>query len=214
MPWLAAWTLFKRFWWVLPLVILLWCVYSWVWDRGYHSRDAEVVQLQAEAKKWKAGYDAQAKTISNERTAHEQALDGLQKDQAVTVAALKGELDEARSKAAQVRVVIQHDVERITPQIDAAYPLPYAFVRVHNDAALADGAAQGLAVSVPHYGDDAAASGVAASAAARVIADNYAECTARGGVIKAWQDWYIREKAAWEKAAKTQATFTAVQPPQ
>jgi hypothetical protein len=163
-------------------------------------------------KTWKDGYKAQEQTLVNERAASVKATAQLEKDQAAVVADLKGQLDEARSKAGKTRIVIQHEIEYITPAVDAAFPLPNIFVRVHNDAVREDGAPQAAAVADSGRADDAAPSGVAISEAARVIANNYAECTARSVVIKAWQDWYMKNKGAWEKAVKTQSDFVTVEP--
>ena len=41
-----------------------------------------------------------------------------------------------------------------------------------------------------------------ASEVAATVAENNAEAVARGEVIDAWQEWYIRNKAIYEKAVK------------
>jgi len=73
----------------------------------------------------------------------------------------------------EVRQVI-HDIQRetpryVTPSTDAAYPLPVGFVRLHDAAAAAH-------LPGPPGPADAQASGVKASDAALVIADNYGTC--------------------------------------
>lgn len=74
-----------------------------------------------------------------------------------------------------IREVI-HDIQReapryVTPSIDAAYPLPVGFVRLHDAAAAAD-------LPDPPGPADAQASAVTASNAAAVIAGNYGTCHA------------------------------------
>jgi hypothetical protein len=197
--------------WLIPFCLVMFLL-GFVYSKGYHKRDNEVAQLHLEVKKWKDGFEAQEKTLSNERAAHETALKGLKTDQAAVVADLKGQLDEALKKAGKTHVVIQHEIQYITPAVDAAFPLPNIFVRVHDDALREDGAPQAATVAERGRADDAAPSGVAISEAARVIASNYAECTARDAVITAWQDWYTKNKAAWEKATKAQSNFDVVRP--
>ncbi|GAA0680776.1 hypothetical protein ISN75_18895 [Dyella marensis] len=73
----------------------------------------------------------------------------------------------------EVRQVI-HDIQReapryVTPSTDDAYPLPVGFLRLHDAAAAA-------LLPGPPGPADAQASGVKASDAAVVIADNYGTC--------------------------------------
>ena len=74
-----------------------------------------------------------------------------------------------------VRQII-HDIQRetpryVTPDTDAAFPLPVGFVRLHDAAAAAD-------LPGPPGPLDAQASAVTASDAALVIAGNYGTCHA------------------------------------
>lgn len=79
----------------------------------------------------------------------------------------------------EVRQVI-HDIQRetpryVTPSTDAAYPLPVGFVRLHDAAAAS-------VLPGPPGPADAQASGVKASDAAIVIADNYGTC--HGAIVQ------------------------------
>jgi len=73
----------------------------------------------------------------------------------------------------------------VTPQTDAAFPLPVGFVRVH------DAAAQGVPLGGPGP-TDAQASGIKASLAASVVADNYTNCLAITAQLTALQD-FVRD---------------------
>jgi hypothetical protein len=205
MTWIAAWALIKRFWWVLPLALALWYVCHRIYDAGVHSRDKEVAVLTAAYTSWKAYGEAQAKMVTEERAAHALALKGLQSDQKAIVADLSKKLDAAETQARKNRITPTEVVRYVSPQSDAAFHLPFGFLRLHNDAASgAKGATQAPSLSRSGPPDDSAASDTPLSAVGAAIADNYAECLARGEVIKAWQDWYPRMKSAWEKAVQVQ----------
>jgi hypothetical protein len=97
----------------------------------------------------------------------------------------------------RVRVVTRTLVERIpariTAAVDARYPLPWGFVRVH------DAAAAGL--DLPAFAPgaeraDDAPSGVALSEAARVVAANYGDCRADQARLAALQAWTRAEGLA------------------
>jgi hypothetical protein len=77
----------------------------------------------------------------------------------------------------RVRTVTRRLIERVpvyvTPQTDRDFPLPWGFVRVHDAAIGGDD----LSAAAPGAGQpDDAASDVAASEAAAVIAGNYGDC--------------------------------------
>lgn len=98
----------------------------------------------------------------------------------------------AADAAAQARIrtvtrtIIQEIPGVLPPAVDRAFPLPVGFVRVH------DAAARGLDLSDvpdPAGRPDDAASGVAASDAAAVIAGNYGACRADAQRLADLQAW-------------------------
>ncbi|MBJ7446868.1 MAG: hypothetical protein JHC81_04975 [Brevundimonas sp.] len=101
-------------------------------------------------------------------------------------------------RQAQTRTVYRTITERIPvyvpPEIDRAYPVPYGFVRLHDAAAV--GAAPALPDGTGQPDD--APSGVALSAVAGTVIDNYGQCYAWRDQLIGWQDWYRQQQAAWE----------------
>lgn len=71
----------------------------------------------------------------------------------------------------------------VTPQADAACVVPAGFVRLHDAAAAAE------PVPSPAGAADARPSGVALSAVAGTVADNYTTCQATAAQLIALQDW-------------------------
>lgn len=90
----------------------------------------------------------------------------------------------------KVRTVTRRLIEKVpvyvTPQTDRAFPLPWGFVRVHDAAIRGDDLS--AAAESPREPDDAA-SDVAASRAATVIAANYGDCRADRQRLADLQAW-------------------------
>lgn len=82
--------------------------------------------------------------------------------------------------------------KHVTPEIDAAFPVPLGFVRVWNDAAHGP-------IPPGSLGADAAPSGVPLSDVA------YAHTADQGTLdicrvrLAGWQEWYTKQLAAWPK---------------
>jgi hypothetical protein len=77
----------------------------------------------------------------------------------------------------------------VTPQADAACTLPLGFARVH------DAAAAGADLPGPDGSADAAPSGIALSAVARTVVDNYTTCHATAAQLTALQEWVRANEA-------------------
>ena len=77
----------------------------------------------------------------------------------------------------------------VPAQADAACVVPRGFVRLH------DAAAQGV-VPQPAGDSDAAPAGVALSAVAGAVAENYTACRANAEQLSALQSWIIEVKKA------------------
>ena len=97
-----------------------------------------------------------------------------------------------RDQSAQdhIRTVTKTLVEKVpvyvSPSIDARYPLPVGFVRLHDAAAIGFDLS---AASAGSGGPDDAPSDVAASGAARVIVLNYGACRADQQRLSDLQAW-------------------------
>jgi hypothetical protein len=84
------------------------------------------------------------------------------------------------------RTLIEKVPDYVTPTADAGFPLPWGFVRLH------DAAVSGADLPAPATGAggaDDAASDVAASTAATVVAANYGACRADQERLAAFQAW-------------------------
>ena len=149
-------------------------------DSGWARRDA--VALTAD--------------LAREKGAH---LADLQAQKASLRAA-----SEHRLAAERIRTVyrtIQQEIPaHVTAETDARFPVPVGFVRVHDAAALRLPVAD---VHDPAGRADGAASELAASEAARVIAWNYEACADNTERLSAWQAWWRGQVAAVPAARPT-----------
>lgn len=82
----------------------------------------------------------------------------------------------------------------VSPDADSRCDVPVGFVRIH------DGAAAGVPPSPDPAGRAAdAPAGVALSAVASTVADNYGACNEALAKLAAWQTWYEGVRKEWEK---------------
>lgn len=106
---------------------------------------------------------------------------------------------EASERArAEIRYVTRTVVEKVpvyvTAETDRRYPLPWGFVRLHDAAALGLDPA---AVPNPAGQPDDAASSVAASVAAAIVAGNYGQCREDQQRLSDLQAWIRTQQALW-----------------
>ena len=134
---------------------------------------------------------------------HEAAVQAAKAEvQRAEAAATKATAD-ADARTAQVITKIQtvtKEVVRevptyITPAIDAAFPLPVGFLCVHDAAITGQSPTPGGPCDTPD-----APSGVKASVAATVIAENYGACNECCERARQWQLWYADLRARWNGA--------------
>lgn len=89
---------------------------------------------------------------------------------------------------------IQQEIPiHVTPEIDAAYPVPLGFVRMFNDASHGP-------VPGPAAGSDADPSGVPLSEVARAHAGSEGIADTCRVDLAAWWSWYDQHKAAWDES--------------
>ena len=107
---------------------------------------------------------------------------------------LGGEHQPAAERIRTIYRTIQRELPTHVPaETDARFPVPVGFVRVHDAAVL------GLPVADVHDPagrPDDAASELAASQAARVVAGNYEACADNAERLSAWQAWWRGQLAA------------------
>lgn len=102
--------------------------------------------------------------------------------------------------AAETRVRVEYRTitERIpvyvTAEADRTVDVPVGFVRLH------DAAAAGSAATLPDRPGESvdAPSGLALSAVAGTVGGNYEQCHVWRGQLIGWQDWYAKQREAWD----------------
>lgn len=192
---LRQWLYFAAF---IAILFCTYKTYSWVFDRGAHSRDTEVAQLKAdlEAERGKiAKWTADTK-LANEKFALEQA--GLRKN-------LQVQLDAANLKASQRKVEIREVTKYISAADDAACRIPVAVDSLFNYAA--EGTPPGALdqLSDPAPGVQATASTTTLSQLTVVATNNTSEAVRRGAVIHQWEQWYDASKEQFTRAQQSAA---------
>lgn len=82
-------------------------------------------------------------------------------------------------------------------EVDRAVVVPVGFVRMH------DAAAVGAALPGAPDGPVEAPSGIALSAVAETVVDNYGACHVIEAEALAWREWYARQADLWSKNIRT-----------
>lgn len=175
----------------------LWGVHT-IYQAGAKSRDGEVAKLVAQRDGYKAQVEDYTARVERQKDAFNVATDGLKRELNTVKEDLGKRLIEAEYRANHTKT--KEVIRYVNAKADAACTVPAGFVRLHNESANPDTPFEAAPVPGSGSANDEAPSGVALSGVATVIRDNYAECTERGEVIKVWQDWYSKSKAAYDKA--------------
>ena len=112
----------------------------------------------------------------------------VEKEQAeATVQVVTEYVDRVKIVRQAGETIIKEVPVYVSAQADAACVVPRGFVRLH------DAAAQGV-VPEPAGDSDAAPAGVALSAVAGAVAENYTACRANAEQLSALQSWIIEVK--------------------
>ena len=149
----------------------------------------------SERQEWVKKEEKRLKEEKAKQEREERAAATAKTEQAQVVKDLEKKVEEALAKPAQIKVITKEVVKYVTKKADDQCVLTAGFEWMHN-AALDSSMAGSPPVDVDQ------ATGLKASEVAATVAENNAECTARGEVIDAWQEWYVRNKAIYEKAVK------------
>jgi hypothetical protein len=143
--------------------------------------------------KWKGQYDSLVDTTKKDKELQKDAWDRELKRQAAESKdiqdGLSKQLLEAQNRQLPVKEVIKEVTKYVTQKADAACPVPAGFQWVFNSS-IGLPTATGMAASKP--GDVDAPSGITLSGISIVTSENNLECNARGEVIAAWQQWYLK----------------------
>lgn len=169
---------------VITLVLLgLVGSHIWVYQSGKSSERAEWVAKESKRLgEEKAKKDREESAAATAKTEQKQVVEDLEKK-------LKLALD----KSARIKTITKEVFKYVTKKADDQCVLTTGFEWMHNTALNPT-----LAGSPPGNVDEATTLKV--SEVAATIAENNAEAVARGELIEAWQEWYIRNKAIHEKA--------------
>lgn len=167
-----------------------------------------IEKLTSERNEADRKYKAYRQGFINWIKATQAAQKQYEADQKVIVDDLEWRLKNAETKKTTKQKELSREIPKYIPTASLRnYDLPLGFIRLYDislEGQNPEGATNGfLSGSLPI--DVEAASGVKLSDAADPIIQNNLECVYRGEVIKAWQEWYPRMKAAYDKAVKTQA---------
>jgi hypothetical protein len=128
---------------------------------------------------WRAGAAA---------TTHAQAIVAGQRSQAkITARADDNHQRVRQANEVRTRILVQRVPVYVSPTADRRCDVPHGFVRLHDAAAAGDG------LPDPAGQSDEAASGLALSAVAATVAENYGTCHQIADQLSALQAW-IRDQ--------------------
>lgn len=179
--------------------------YNWVYDRGAHSRDQEVAQLQSQIKQLQTDLAGEkAKLVKwNEDT--KRANQQFAAEQETLRKGLQTQLDAANARANQRKVVIHEIPKYITAADDAACVIPVNFTLLHNYAieGYPPGALDQLSDAAT--GVQTAPSTLTLSQYAVVDQNNGSEAVRRGAIIHQWEQWYDASKDQFTRAQQSAA---------
>jgi hypothetical protein len=147
-----------------------------------------------------AGFSA---GVKHERKAEEKAyaaaLDRVAKREKAADQIAADARSALSDRQVQIQTVTRTLIEKVptyvTAKADAGCVLPVGFVRLHDAAA--SGSPAGL--SGTSSGSIDAPSGLALSAVAETVSVNYGEALQWRAEAQGWRDWYVREKALWDR---------------
>lgn len=135
--------------------------------------------------------------IRRVNAAYELALSSKDKADKLVYAALQSDFDTLKQNRSITQTIIKEVPKYVTPTSDARCVIPAGFVQVHDATAATNPAPLPGSAT----GDVDAASGVALSTVAEVVASNNAECVERGRILELWQRWYPASKENYERAS-------------
>lgn len=188
--------------------------YNWVYDRGAHSRDQEVAQLQSQIKQLQTDLAGEkAKLVKwNEDT--KRANQQFAAEQETLRKGLQSQLDAANLKANKRKVEYRDVVKYISIADDANCVIPANFELLHNWSI--EGQPPGALDQLPEAasGVQGAASTIKLSELAAVNSHNNSEAVRRGAIIHQWEHWYDASKDQFTRAQQSAAeAIKASSPP-
>ena len=150
----------------------------------------------SERQEWVKKEEKRLKEEKAKQEREERAAATAKTEQAQVVKDLEKKIEEALAKPAKIKVITKEVVKYVTKKADDQCVLTAGFEWMHNAALDST-----LAGSPPGNVDEETS--LKASEVAATVAENNAEAVARGELIEAWQEWYVRNKAIYEKAVES-----------
>lgn len=178
----------------------LWSAYSWAYNRGSHSRDAEVAQLQQNLKNVTDERNALRDAFQQWKLDTKAAETRWQAEQEQIQNDLRQQLAAANAKAAKRRIEYREIVKYISTADDAACTLPVNALLLHNWSIEGEPPGALNQLSQTATGVQSAPSSLRLSEYIAVTQHNNSEAVRRGEIISQWEAWYESSYKAFTKA--------------
>lgn len=210
----GKWLLNPKNWlYVLGVVALLFLLYSvsgFIYGRGV-AHQAKVMQptIDAALKAAKDSAESEAAyrgEYDNWMANSKKAKDQFIAEQGKLIDDLQRDLKTERERKLQAEVRIREVVKYIPAEVDGSVVLPLGAVRLYADA-LQGKAANDAALGPVSFGPEGNVgqpSGVTLSQFVSAASGNAAQCVQDRAVLRSWQIWYPKVKAAYDEAIKVQ----------
>ncbi len=186
------------------LAAIGWFAYDWSYQRGArHQESVDSIKLTAQAN---AIAGLQNEKLSWIAAASKANSEALAKQQSIKQE-LQTKIDSANKQAAVLKRQLSEVKKYVTPKADSQCVIPNGFVQLYNQSVSPStdsnvpGSTPGDAPTTSAAADATAQdanSGLALSAVSTILIANSAECVARGVEIERWQEYYTKNKTAWD----------------
>lgn len=162
--------------------------YAWWWHSSRVSEAVEAERVRGVAR------------IEAERARRREEVAAWVVEMSVRDMAARARYDRLAADRREIFITLRKEVPiYVTPTADSRCSVPRGFVLFHDAAAAsrpaADPAAAGGSLDAP--------SGVALSAVAATVGENYAACHDAIAEVKRWREWYVDLRAQWDRLLAT-----------
>lgn len=153
---------------------------GWYATRVYYQREIAQTALAQQKAIVKASNDARDAQASADKITHDADVQDAKDHQRIQTV---------------TNTIIRKVPVYVSAKTDELFPLPCGFLRLHDAAAAG---VEPAAISIPAGKSDGDRCDVATSAAATIIAENYATALGWQADLRAWDSWYSAEKANYD----------------
>jgi len=180
---------------LLVIALGLWGVYSWIYQRGFDSRQGEVNELKEQLAQYQSQYN---RWIAETEIASEK----LNQEQSKLIASLEEQLNEQRQRV-QERQIIYRDRE-ITKYIpvdnNTVLPIGFIWLYAHSLQGQTITDSTLYPISETTGRNPGADSGVTLSDLVEVIEQNHLRCLQYRSRLDIWNQWYQVSKENYDAA--------------